>query len=93
MAKAVQKKRLGRGLAALIGDGMGEEEILGAPNALRQVAVDRLRPNPNNPRKDFAAGELEELASSIRKNGLLQPILVRPGATAEEFEIVAGERR
>ncbi|MCJ7627892.1 MAG: ParB/RepB/Spo0J family partition protein [Longimicrobiales bacterium] len=58
------------------------------------VPLNRVRPNPFQPRKEFAPEELEELSKSIRDNGLLQPLLVRPGPRGgEDWELVAGERR
>ncbi|MEQ1785006.1 MAG: ParB/RepB/Spo0J family partition protein [Hyphomonadaceae bacterium] len=58
------------------------------------IAIDRIVPNPKQPRRTFIEGELEELAESIRTKGVIQPILVRPDpAQPEMFEIVAGERR
>ena len=96
----VQKKRLGRGLAALIGDDVIEPAI--AVNAddpavvtlatgLRQIPVELLVANPNNPRRVFAEEDIESLSRSLRDKGLLQPILVRP--KGDHYEIVAGERR
>jgi ParB family chromosome partitioning protein len=88
------RRRLGRGLAALI----GEESVNSAPapaadtRGLRTIPIELLRPNPNNPRKNFVEAELEDLARSIRDKGLLQPLVVRPRSNGE-FEIVAGERR
>jgi ParB family chromosome partitioning protein len=85
--------RLGRGLAALLGD------VAMAPNPERGVpvgaiAIDRVDANPFQPRSDFDPAELESLAESIRVQGVLQPILVRPHPTVpERFQIVAGERR
>jgi ParB family chromosome partitioning protein len=89
-----QKRRLGRGLAALIGD---DETQIDAPageerSGLRHIPIEHIHPNPRNPRKAFASEELQELAQSIRDKGLLQPLVVRPRADGE-FEIVAGERR
>ena len=86
---------LGRGLSALIGD-----EVPVAPKAEAQgrnprtVPTAFLRPNRFQPRKNFSADDLNDLANSIREKGVLQPILVRP-VTGETnaFEIVAGERR
>jgi ParB family transcriptional regulator, chromosome partitioning protein len=88
----VQKRRLGRGLAALIGDDSSEESVVQDIRSLRHVPVELLHPNPNNPRKHFAEDDLENLAKSLRDKGLLQPLVVRPRADGS-FEIVAGERR
>ena len=88
----VQKRRLGRGLAALIGDDTSEEAIVQDIRTLRHVPVELLHPNPNNPRKHFAEEDLESLAKSLKDKGLLQPLVVRPRAGGS-FEIVAGERR
>jgi ParB family transcriptional regulator, chromosome partitioning protein len=87
-----QKKRLGRGLAALIGEDTNEEAVVQDISSLRHVPVELLYANPNNPRKNFADADLEELAKSIRVKGLLQPLIVRPRGDGD-FEIVAGERR
>lgn len=89
-----QKSRLGRGLAALIGD-MGEEvSVVERSRGQRRVPTEFLRPNPRNPRKTFSDEELEDLSNSIREKGIIQPILVRalPGM-ADVYEIIAGERR
>ena len=88
----VQKRRLGRGLAALIGDDTSEEAVVQDARSLRHVPVELLHPNPNNPRKHFAEEDLESLAKSLKDKGLLQPLVVRPRADGT-FEIVAGERR
>ncbi|MFC1660505.1 ParB/RepB/Spo0J family partition protein [Gemmatimonadota bacterium] len=86
----VRKERLGRGLGALLGDYLAEPE----PGEVRKLPVGKIRPNPFQPRRDFPAEELDELARSIRENGLLQPLVVRPTPLAEEdWELVAGERR
>ena len=93
MAEEPNKSRLGRGLAALIGD-MGEEASVERARPQRRLPVAFIRPNPRNPRKDFTEADLDDLADSIRTKGLLQPILVRPVAGARDaYEIVAGERR
>lgn len=86
------KKRLGRGLAALIGDDVAEDTVVQDVRSLRHMPIEHLRPSPNNPRKHFAEADLEDLSKSIRDKGLLQPIVVRPLASGD-FEIVAGERR
>ncbi|MCC6776735.1 MAG: ParB/RepB/Spo0J family partition protein [Hyphomicrobiales bacterium] len=89
------RSRLGRGLAALIGD-IGSERTA-APERTRtqrRVAIDLLKPNPRNPRRHFSDAELDELASSIKERGIIQPVVVRPlRGEAESFEIIAGERR
>ncbi len=85
-----RKDRLGRGLGALLGDYLAPEA--GPSGDVRTVAVASILPNPLQPRKEFSEAELEELTSSIRENGLLQPLLVRPAATGR-YELVAGERR
>jgi ParB family chromosome partitioning protein len=89
------RRGLGRGLSALL----DEVEAASTPEGRRaagvlDVPIDLIRPNPGQPRRAFDAGELEELASSIRERGVLQPILVRPmPGHAGEYQIIAGERR
>ena len=87
-----QKKRLGRGLAALIGDDTSEESVVQDVRSLRHVPIELLHANPQNPRKHFAEEDLNSLAQSLKDKGLLQPLVVRPKADGS-FEIVAGERR
>lgn len=87
-----QKRRLGRGLAALIGDDVAEETVVADVRSLKHVPIEMIRPNPLNPRKHFAEEDLETLAKSLREKGLLQPIVVRP-SDGGTYEIVAGERR
>jgi ParB family chromosome partitioning protein len=93
MAEDAARRRLGRGLAALIGDASGEgSPARGAPP--RRLPVAMLRPNPRNPRKSFDDGDLADLAASIRERGVVQAILVRPAADGSDgYEIIAGERR
>ena len=88
------RPRLGRGLAALIGDFDDESSAVDRARGQRRVPIEFLRPNPRNPRKAFGEAELEDLANSIRERGIIQPILVRtvPGL-ADSYEIIAGERR
>ncbi len=88
----VQKRRLGRGLAALIGDDLAEDTIIADVRSLRHVPIELIHANPMNPRKQFPEDDLEALAKSLREKGLLQPIVVRPASTGG-YEIVAGERR
>ena len=88
-------RRLGRGLEALLSARASTEPSALRENAhvsaLRQIPIAQIRPNPMQPRKEFAATELRELEASIRANGLLQPITVR--AADRCFELIAGERR
>ncbi|ALA17297.1 MULTISPECIES: ParB/RepB/Spo0J family partition protein [unclassified Chelatococcus] len=89
------RSRLGRGLAALIGE-VGEDfgDAGRGPRGQRAVPIEFLRPNPRNPRKVFDDEALDELANSIRERGLIQPIVVRAVPNlVDVFEIVAGERR
>jgi ParB family chromosome partitioning protein len=95
MAAADQSRsRLGRGLAALIGDVGDESGALERARGLRKVPIEFIRANPRNPRRKFLEEELGELTASVREKGILQPILVRnvPGKP-DLFEIIAGERR
>ncbi len=88
------RSRLGRGLAALIGDVGEETKKTERTRSQRRVPVEFLRPNPRNPRRNFSDAELDELAGSLRERGIIQPIVVRPvRGTADKFEIIAGERR
>ena len=88
------RPRLGRGLAALIGDAGTETAAIDRLRGQRLVPIEFLRPNPRNPRKDFDEAELEDLSASIKERGILQPILVRTIAgVADAYEIIAGERR
>jgi ParB family chromosome partitioning protein len=93
MATPLQKSRLGRGLASLIGEPVSSVARLPAEGEQRIVSVDQIRPSPFNPRKTFLEEDLVELADSIRQKGLVQPIIVRPEPHGAGFEIVAGERR
>jgi len=86
--------RLGRGLAALIGDVGDEAQVLERQRNQRRVPIEFVKPNPRNPRRVFSESELDELAASIRERGIIQPILVRTVRGAmDQYEIVAGERR
>jgi ParB family chromosome partitioning protein len=88
------RPRLGRGLAALIGDAGNEAAAIDRLRGQRLVPIEFLRPNPRNPRKDFKESELDDLSASIKERGILQPILVRAiTGVADAYEIVAGERR
>ena len=87
------RSRLGRGLAALIGD-VGADSAVERSRQQRRVPIEYLRPNPRNPRRNFSDIELEELAQSIRQRGVIQPVVVRAVRGAKDaYEIIAGERR
>ena len=90
MAQA--QKGLGRGLEALLG---GFGEAAASESEVRLLPLDDIRANPEQPRRTFSEDSLAELAASIREQGLLQPVLVRPvpGHGRHSHEIVAGERR
>ena len=87
-----KKKGLGRGLSALFGDSTPTEKTK-STNQINMVAIADLSRNPYQPRQIFKDEKLEELANSIKKNGIIQPIAVRPSKNTGKFEIVAGERR
>lgn len=88
------RPRLGRGLAALIGDAGNETEAVVRTRGQKRVPIEFLKPSPFNPRTTFDEDELGDLTNSIREKGIIQPILVRtkPGV-ADAYEIIAGERR
>jgi ParB family transcriptional regulator, chromosome partitioning protein len=90
------RPRLGRGLAALIGDATITTSAP-APEAargVRRIPIEFLRPNQRNPRRSFDEEQLDSLADSIREKGVIQPILARPiSQTPGAYEIIAGERR
>ncbi len=80
----MKRKALGKGLDALLPQ-------TGASGALVRIDIDRIHPNPLQPRLRFEIEKLDELAASIREKGILQPIVARPTETG--YEIIAGERR
>ena len=93
-----EHKRLGRGLAALIGD-VGEDPSATqapapneGPRRPRRAPIESLKANPRNPRRTFRDEELAELADSIKERGIIQPIVVREAGDGT-YEIIAGERR
>ena len=89
------RSRLGRGLAALMGDVSAEATTTPErARTQRRVPIEHLRPNPRNPRRNFSDAELDELAASIKERGIIQPVVVRPVRGAKDaYEIIAGERR
>ena len=88
-----KKKGLGRGLSALFGDEELKEKII-EKKELNKVSISDLSRNPYQPREIFNETKLEELTKSIKKNGVIQPIAVRPKKNElGKYEIIAGERR
>ena len=88
-----KKKSLGRGLSALFGDEKPEAKRKETTSS-NQISISDLSRNPYQPRQNFSEEKLEELANSIKKNGIIQPIAVRPSRSDHgRYEIVAGERR
>lgn len=86
--------RLGRGLAALFGEMPARSGTDGAVDDIRRLPIDLLDPNPFQPRMNFDEEMLRDLAESIRTQGVLQPILVRPHPDVPaRYQIIAGERR
>ncbi|TPE52555.1 ParB/RepB/Spo0J family partition protein [Amaricoccus solimangrovi] len=95
----MEKKGLGRGLSALLADVAPEPERVAEPGAAagsgpRAIPIERIKPNPNQPRRDFPDKDLYDLAASIREQGVIQPLILRTHPSEPEmYEIVAGERR
>jgi ParB family chromosome partitioning protein len=100
MSAVKKQKGLGRGLDALLGDAPKARRVEsedagkaeGAARPKSTLPIEFLKPNPNQPRRDFDEAAIMELVLSIKSKGLLQPIIVRP-AGPNSYEIVAGERR
>lgn len=95
MTSKNEKRGLGRGLSALMADVhlAGPEQMAVPRKAELHVPVDKLEPNPQQPRMDFRKEELDSLADSIRQKGVIQPLIVRRKPGRDTYEIVAGERR
>lgn len=96
MDKKSERRGLGRGLSALMAD-VNLDPAADAANVQRRgdlmVPVEKLVPNPQQPRRDFSEAGLQDLAASLRQKGVIQPLIVRPIAGSDTYEIVAGERR
>lgn len=84
----MKSKGLGRGLGAIL---PVEETVIERSHAVQEIPIDRIEPNPLQPRLDFSEEDLEELAESIRQHGLIQPITVRQ--VGDKYQLIAGERR
>lgn len=94
----MKRDRLGKGLGALLGEYLGDDSPAGAGLQTRVLPIASIVPNPYQPRREFTEEELADLTRSLRENGLLQPIVVRPARVgaeggAQRWELVAGERR
>lgn len=92
--KNERKRGLGRGLSALMADVSETETVAaqGPASADQMVPIEKIVPNPDQPRKQFVQNDLDDLAASIKEKGVLQPLIVRTRRDGK-FEIVAGERR
>lgn len=96
MEKKADRRGLGRGLSALMADINLTQETQDPEKARRpdlMVPVEDITPNPNQPRRNFDPAALKELADSIRRKGIIQPLILRPTSGPTKFQIVAGERR
>jgi len=95
MSTKPEKRGLGRGLSALMADVnlAGRDDEPAPRRAELMLPVEKLEPNPQQPRMDFKQEELESLADSIRQKGVIQPLIVRKKPGRDVYEIVAGERR
>ena len=101
MSRKPEQRGLGRGLSALLGDieveNAPSEAEGSVPKPVRpttELPIEKIRSNPDQPRRDFAERELNELAESIRQRGVIQPVVVRPDPNHPgDYQLVAGERR
>ena len=94
-AKKAKSRGLGRGLSALMADVNPESDGRISTDARRpdlKVPIEKLKANPNQPRRTFMPEQLDELAASVKEKGIIQPLIVR-ATGSDEYEIVAGERR
>jgi len=97
MTNKQDKRGLGRGLSALMADldaPAAKSAETGEVRGQSSLPIERVHPNPDQPRRDFSRGDLEDLASSISEKGIIQPLIVRPDpGKPGDYQIVAGERR
>ena len=97
MTNKHDKRGLGRGLSALMADLDAPAAKAAEPADARgqsSLPIERVHPNPDQPRRDFSRDDLEDLANSIAEKGIIQPLIVRPDPTKTgDYQIVAGERR
>lgn len=97
MEKKIERRGLGRGLSALMAD-VNLDPIRSSPSQSPRrpdlmVPVEKIVPNPDQPRRDFQPEALQDLADSLRQKGVIQPLIVRAIPNSDRYEIVAGERR
>jgi ParB family chromosome partitioning protein len=88
-----KRSGLGKGLEALIPTGQAAAELAPGATGVMQVAVNQVSPNPRQPRTHFDSAELEELASSIREHGVIQPLIVSKKDKGSGYILIAGDRR
>ena len=96
MEKKTDRRGLGRGLSALMADVSLDQSSTTLPlqkQGSLSVAIERIFPNPDQPRRNFEPEAMQELADSLTKKGVIQPLIVRQIGNGETYEIVAGERR
>jgi ParB family chromosome partitioning protein len=93
MSASGKERGLGRGLSALLGEQTASIEPETKGNIAQKLPIDMLQRNPEQPRRHFDEAEMANLLASVRKQGILQPILVRPISGTSKYQIVAGERR
>ncbi len=84
-----KENKLGMGLGALLSSSSNDNK---SSNGVQKINISQIQANPSQPRKSFKEDDLEELASSIKNQGLIQPIIVKP-IKNDQFQIIAGERR
>lgn len=90
MSENKRKKGLGRGLSSLL----NETTTTAPAKNDSKIAIDLISPNPDQPRQTFPPKEMEELTESVRRNGILQPLILRPSPDKPgHYQIIAGERR
>jgi len=93
--KQRKNQSLGRGLSALLGESLQDENMTTPPNTSLQIDINLIRPGKYQPRQNFNEENLESLICSIREKGIIQPLVIRPltGNNNGPYEIIAGERR
>jgi len=93
MSKSGKQSGLGRGLSALLGELPEVDSSGSADQASVSLPIDLIQRNPDQPRRYFAEAKMQQLIDSVKKQGVLQPILVRPIVGTTKYQLVAGERR